>query len=107
MTNARSIQAQLPQFCAALTLILAASSASARAQPRAHLDAQDDAQLPRAETTQRTAGVSMGADAEPQGEAPHYTCPMHPEVDSDTPGRCPHCGMKLEEKKAPELWGGP
>ncbi|MES2953566.1 MAG: heavy metal-binding domain-containing protein [Patescibacteria group bacterium] len=24
-----------------------------------------------------------------------YTCPMHPEVRADTPGRCPKCGMAL------------
>lgn len=24
-----------------------------------------------------------------------YTCPMHPEVVSDTPGKCPKCGMTL------------
>jgi len=24
-----------------------------------------------------------------------YTCPMHPEVISDSPGNCPKCGMKL------------
>ena len=24
-----------------------------------------------------------------------YTCPMHPEVFSPTPGRCPKCGMTL------------
>jgi heavy metal-binding protein len=24
-----------------------------------------------------------------------YTCPMHPEVQSPKPGRCPKCGMKL------------
>ncbi len=28
-----------------------------------------------------------------------WTCPMHPEVVQDTPGRCPECGMFLEEKK--------
>ena len=24
-----------------------------------------------------------------------YTCPMHPEIRQDTPGRCPKCGMSL------------
>jgi hypothetical protein len=24
-----------------------------------------------------------------------YTCPMHPEVISDTPGACPKCGMTM------------
>ncbi len=28
-----------------------------------------------------------------------YTCPMHPEVQSDKPGRCPKCGMDLVLKK--------
>jgi hypothetical protein len=27
-----------------------------------------------------------------------YTCPMHPEVKSDKPGKCPKCGMTLEKK---------
>jgi hypothetical protein len=25
-----------------------------------------------------------------------YTCPMHPEVVQNKPGKCPKCGMKLE-----------
>jgi hypothetical protein len=28
-----------------------------------------------------------------------YTCPMHPEVIQDHPGKCPKCGMTLVEKK--------
>ena len=28
-----------------------------------------------------------------------YTCPMHPEVISDKPGKCPQCGMDLELKE--------
>jgi hypothetical protein len=27
-----------------------------------------------------------------------YTCPMHPAVLSDKPGKCPECGMALIEK---------
>ena len=29
-----------------------------------------------------------------------YRCPMHPEVTSDAPGRCPKCGMKLLQTAA-------
>ncbi|MEY8760308.1 multicopper oxidase domain-containing protein [Chryseobacterium sp. MD-1] len=28
-----------------------------------------------------------------------YTCPMHPEITSDQPGKCPKCGMELVEKE--------
>ncbi|HKR06609.1 MAG TPA: heavy metal-binding domain-containing protein [Bacteroidia bacterium] len=29
-----------------------------------------------------------------------YVCPMHPEVTSDKPGKCPKCGMDLVEAKS-------
>lgn len=28
-----------------------------------------------------------------------YVCPMHPDVTSDKPGKCPKCGMDLVPKK--------
>lgn len=31
-----------------------------------------------------------------------YTCPMHPEIEENTPGSCPKCGMELVPKEANE-----
>ena len=31
----------------------------------------------------------------------HYVCPMHEDVTSKKPGRCPKCKMKLVRKPAP------
>jgi FtsP/CotA-like multicopper oxidase with cupredoxin domain len=40
--------------------------------------------------------------AMPAGAGPvTYACPMHAEVTSDQPGRCPKCGMKLLATQAP------
>lgn len=33
-------------------------------------------------------------------ETANYTCPMHPEVQQATPGKCPKCGMDLVQKSA-------
>ena len=43
------------------------------------------------------------AEEESMPSATVYTCPMHPEVQSDVPGTCPKCGMKLVPvKPAPD-----
>ena len=31
-----------------------------------------------------------------------YTCPMHPEIRSDKPGKCPKCGMNLQKGEQTE-----
>jgi FtsP/CotA-like multicopper oxidase with cupredoxin domain len=41
------------------------------------------------------AEMDMGEPEMTEGVAVAYTCPMHPEVISDEPGKCPKCGMKL------------
>lgn len=35
-----------------------------------------------------------------------YTCPMHPEVVSDKPGKCPKCKMALVAKEEAEDHSG-
>lgn len=39
-------------------------------------------------------GAGSGQGQQPGGPG-QYTCPMHPAVRSDQPGRCPKCGMNL------------
>lgn len=48
------------------------------------------------------ASAFSALEAPSGGAAPHahesaavYTCPMHPDVTSPEPGRCPKCGMNL------------
>ena len=56
---------------------------------RGYLDADPDKTLVLA------AEMDMGESSIPSGATASYVCPMHPEVRSDAPGRCPKCGMKL------------
>lgn len=44
----------------------------------------------------------MGGSAPTDRTAAAYTCPMHPEVMSDKPGKCPICGMNLVPKGGSE-----
>ncbi|MDP4263681.1 MAG: efflux RND transporter periplasmic adaptor subunit [Bacteroidota bacterium] len=50
----------------------------------------------------KKAGSSMQEPtAKPVINKTGYTCPMHPQVHSDTAGACPICGMNLEPVKSP------
>ena len=48
----------------------------------------------------RTAAGVVPSDARDLPDA-LYTCPMHPEVESEGPGACPTCGMTLEPAGVP------
>ncbi|MCS6775660.1 MAG: efflux RND transporter periplasmic adaptor subunit [Chloroherpetonaceae bacterium] len=54
------------------------------------------APLPSPAGTQVPAGSSRtGRPVPPSGSPAVYTCPMHPEVNRQSPGDCPKCQMKL------------
>jgi heavy metal-binding protein len=46
-----------------------------------------------------TQAAPVAAHDADSPKATVYTCPMHPEVTSSQPGKCPKCGMNLVPKK--------
>jgi FtsP/CotA-like multicopper oxidase with cupredoxin domain len=75
------------------------------AAERVRLAALVDA--PPDKTLAFVAEMDMGEPDVAAGEALIYTCPMHPEVISEEPGRCPSCGMKLIAEAAPTGYACP
>ena len=82
-----------------LVLLLGAAACSgpeskpaAAEQPAAATEQQ--AQAP----DQAAANTADGGEAD--GTASTWTCPMHPEVVSETEGRCPKCTMFLVKQEA-------
>lgn len=63
--------------------------------------------IKKAKTTEKTQAAKP--DVKPKNKTEvlsqsqsAYTCPMHPEVVSSKPGKCPRCGMELVEKEGPK-----
>jgi Cu(I)/Ag(I) efflux system membrane fusion protein len=53
------------------------------------------------ENSNDTPDAAASGEATPMpvpGPAAVYSCPMHPEVESAAPGKCPKCGMTLEPR---------
>ena len=73
-----------------MTLVPRETAASGHAEA----DAKEDTPAASAHRS-HSSGDKKSVDTAHDAGADRYTCPMHPEVVSTTPGRCPKCGMTL------------
>jgi FtsP/CotA-like multicopper oxidase with cupredoxin domain len=74
-----------------------ADMTSARALVAQYLSSEPD------KTLALVAEMDMGEPDLPDGAIAEYLCPMHADVISNEPGRCPKCGMKLLAKAPARL----
>ena len=77
------------------------SLVSAFVEPRTHDDFSGDRRrfadyfaVPPDKTLALVAEMNLG-ESDSESGSTAYTCPMHADVRSERPGRCPQCGMKL------------
>jgi len=52
---------------------------------------------PVSSTAASSAAAPASEGANGQTKAAVYKCPMHPNMTSNKPGKCPECGMNLEK----------
>ena len=99
----------MKQFLIALAMLFVACSSTHPDEtvvPPPHIDHVPTATL-QPDEFDAAAPISVAEAAKAAGEAhatSHeettaiYVCPMHPEVTSVTPGKCPKCGMTLVQR---------
>jgi hypothetical protein len=106
MTKLRSTFRNILRFCSALALTAAFYGTAEAASPSCSREHEQAVVVIKNIGRHLAEGDQIG-DSASKAEAVRYTCPMHPEVVADSPGRCPHCGMKLvEQEQGPKMAEG-
>lgn len=101
---------RLRWFFVLASLLLCTCATKQHALPPALDPSNPDAPASPEPETSQVLATDAGPTSSSPNEAPKvnsdrqaqqtlYTCPMHPEVVSREPGRCPKCGMKLVPKR--------
>jgi hypothetical protein len=106
MTNVPGTSRNILHFCSAIA-VSASFYGTAQAGTPSRSEGHVQAVAVIDNAGPRIAEDDRFGDTAPKADAVRYTCPMHPEVVADSPGRCPHCGMKLvEQERAPKVGEG-
>jgi hypothetical protein len=48
---------------------------------------------------EKTGATKTSSGEQPRSGKIYFTCPMHPQIHQDKPGKCPICGMTLIKKE--------
>lgn len=103
-----------PNWLVPLAALVLASCASVPAPVTRSPESPAHPAAPEAATPPASPELMGKASALPDAHGSHatpstaptagavYTCPMHADVTSATPGTCPVCGMALVPKKTPK-----
>ncbi|WP_243698919.1 multicopper oxidase domain-containing protein [Flavobacterium sandaracinum] len=59
----------------------------------------DEMQMPMKKTSKKKDDMDNMKTDNNKVASVTYTCPMHPEIHADKPGKCPKCGMTLVKEK--------
>lgn len=86
----------LPLALLVATLALTPPPAAAAHDHDSHASNRKARHNAKRRARRRPAKRSQKKQQQPQGQQAMYTCPMHHEVRSKTPGECPKCKMELE-----------
>jgi hypothetical protein len=104
-TMMQQMQAQVSAFRRSLSALEQELRGEAPAASIVLQRADEIIRLAGGERSEVNADVPAGATAKPPDQkrtmeegAMLYVCPMHPEVTSDKPGKCPKCAMTLVKK---------
>jgi Cu+-exporting ATPase len=90
-----SVKTSLVAACLVVSFGVAAAACAAEA---ALMPASSPANPAGQEAPWQPPAPASAAPAPSGSAGVVYVCPMHPEVTSPSPGRCPKCGMELQPR---------